>query len=167
MLDELHNFCKSVEGYWLSYGSDVDLIGFVLFKTDKARITVQKKGEAYNSKGEKIYQWQSVASALDLVNEKLNYIWEGNIYEKLPGSNIRRTKEPKHKGWGELSFRNKKNDKFEFATGKFYDTELGNWNVSKSSTYKRGSPEDMEIVYSGERSSIAELVQRLLKGSTQ
>ena len=159
-LDEIHTFCKGVEGFWLSYGSDAGLVGFISFKIDKARITVQEKGEAYNAQGELIYQWNSIASSVDVENEKVNYIWEGHVYEKLPGTNIRRAKEPKNKGWGELSFRNKKNARYEYAMGRFYDTELQNWNEAKSTVFKRCGAEEMETVYTGERSQIAELVKK-------
>ena len=161
-IQELRKFCRSAKGFWISIGSDIDLVGFLQLKPDKAQITIELKGEAFNRKGEKIYEWNTIASAIDLEEEKLNYIWEGNVFDLTPGDPIRRARDPKNKGWGEINFKTKVKGKYEFAHGKFFDTELADSTKWKHSNFKRFQEKDMITIYMGNPQEIATLVNKLL-----
>lgn len=162
LIQRLGHFCSSVQGYWLSGGSNSGILGFVLFRRDQAKITIQIRGEAYNMKGEMIYQWNSVASSIDLESEKLHYIWEGYIYEKVEGMDIRRAKEPKNRGWGEIVFKKRENEQYLTAIGQFFDTELQDSNELKISKYRRCDSEVIGVIESGDPQEIGNLVKSLL-----
>jgi hypothetical protein len=153
---ELNRFLQGVAGYWWSFRTDLNSLGFARIVPDDTAGTLQISGRGYDPNGRVVYVWESMASCINLKEKKLYYHWKG----WHPASPT----EP-YEGFGELAF-NDSPDGWQSAVCMFSDTNLTEVRntTKKHSDYLRCTEQkEIDIMQGGARERIGALVRERLK----
>ncbi len=148
----LSSLCQRFAGPWWNWsvGADATTLGLLDILPDPVRATVRLSATQYNHAGSPVAHWRTLASCVDVREQKLLYYWVGE-HEGRPGNDFR--------GWGEVVFRPSPNG-ISRGSGRFSDTEPGQptGTQMKETRLQRMSEDDAAVMRNGTASEVAMLV---------
>jgi hypothetical protein len=127
--------------------------------SDAASGGIRITGLAHRSDGNRAADWWTEACGINLQERKLYYVWKGRYLDRP---------ERTFEGFGDFSF-NESSGVFMRGHGIFAELDLTDLSKARRRTGKltRCAAEEVEVIQSGNRAKIAELIQKRLEKNSR